>query len=86
MTASRDLPPQLRDLSSKAPPACVVVVDVGGEEFDVAPGGLLAEIGDERRHYIGVGRCRERTGRQGTSTFQMAVAGARDSDCGVAVA
>ena len=44
-------------------PARVVVVDVGGEEFDVAPAGLLAEVGDERRHYIGVGRCRERAGR-----------------------
>ena len=36
--------------------ARVRVADVGGEEFDVAPGGLLAEVGDERRHYIGVGR------------------------------
>ena len=36
-------------------PARVVVVDVGGEEFDVAPAGLVAEDGDERRH-IGVGR------------------------------
>ena len=43
--------------------ASVVVVDIGGEEFDVAPSGGVAKIGDERRHYIGVGRCRERAGR-----------------------
>ena len=36
-------------------PARVVIVDVGGEELDIAPAGLVAEIGDERRHYIGVG-------------------------------
>src|ERR1700720_2861305 len=32
--------------------ARVIIVDVGGEEFDVAPAGM----GDEGRHYIGVGR------------------------------
>ena len=32
--------------------ARVRVTDVGGEKFDVAPGGLVAEIGDERRHDI----------------------------------
>ena len=41
-------------------PARVVIVDVGGEELDIAPAGLVAEIGDERRHYIGVGRGNER--------------------------
>ena len=30
-------------------PARVVVVDVGGEEFDVAPAGGIAGGGDERR-------------------------------------
>lgn len=50
-------------------PACagvstarVRVLDVGGEEFDVAPAGGAAGMGDERRHYIGVGRGRECTG------------------------
>ena len=34
----------------------VRVADVGGEEFDVAPGGRIAEVGDQRRHtYICVG-------------------------------
>jgi hypothetical protein len=36
--------------------ARVIVVDVGGEEFDVAPAGLVVGMGDEGRHYIGVGR------------------------------
>ena len=37
----------------------MIVVDVGCEEFDVAPGGLVAAgIGYERRHYIGAGRRR----------------------------
>jgi hypothetical protein len=33
----------------------VRVADVGGEEFDVAPARLLAEIGDQHRHQVGVG-------------------------------
>ena len=40
-------------------PARVRVADVGGEEFDVAPGGLLAGVGDQRRHEmaaVGQGR------------------------------
>jgi hypothetical protein len=32
--------------------ARVRVADVGGEEFDIAPGGFLAEIGDQRRHDV----------------------------------
>src|SRR6202011_2737481 len=32
--------------------ARVRVADVGGEEFDVAPGCFVAEIGDQRRHDI----------------------------------
>ena len=40
----------------------VRVADVGGEEFDVAPGGLVAELGDERGHSIGVGLGREAGG------------------------
>jgi len=44
-------------------PARVVVVDVGGEELDVAPGGLFAAgVGDEDRHYIGAGRRRQGDG------------------------
>ena len=44
-------------------PARVGVLDVGGEEFDVAPAGRVAGVGDQRRHYIGVGRRGERAGR-----------------------
>ena len=33
-------------------PARVRVADIGGEEFDVAPSGFVAEIGDQRRHDI----------------------------------
>src|SRR5205807_654504 len=43
----------------KKPIACACVssagtrvTDVGGEKFDVAPRGLVAEIGDQRRHDI----------------------------------
>ena len=36
-------------------PARIRVADVGGEEFDVAPGGRIAGVGDQRRHQIGVG-------------------------------
>jgi hypothetical protein len=32
------------------------IADIGGKEFDIAPAGLVAEIGDQRRRYIGVGR------------------------------
>ena len=44
-------------------PARVRVADVGGEEFDVAPGGRLAGVGDQRRHEMAaVGRGRECAG------------------------
>ena len=33
-------------------PVQMRVADVGGEEFDIAPGGLVAEVGDQRRHDI----------------------------------
>ena len=33
-------------------PARVRVADVGGEEFDVAPGGLVAGVGDQRRDQV----------------------------------
>ena len=46
-------------------PARVRVADVGGEEFDVAPGGRLAGVGDQRRHEMGVGRGRELAGFEG---------------------
>ena len=40
----------------------VRIADVGGEEFDVAPGGRVAGVSDQRRHKMGdVGR-RERAG------------------------
>jgi hypothetical protein len=37
--------------------ARVRVVDVGGEEHDVAPTGGITGVGDQRRHYVGVGMC-----------------------------
>jgi hypothetical protein len=41
----------------------VIVVDVGGEEFDVTPVGGVADICDEgRHHYKGVGWGGERAG------------------------
>jgi hypothetical protein len=43
-------------------PARVRVADIGGEEFDVAPGGRFAGVGDQRRHEMAVGRGGERTG------------------------
>jgi hypothetical protein len=43
--------------------ARVVVGDIGGKKFDAAPAGLVAQGGDHRRHYIGVGRGGERAGR-----------------------
>ena len=44
-------------------PARVGVVDVGGEEFDVAPAGGVTLVGDERRHDMGFVRGDERTER-----------------------
>jgi hypothetical protein len=41
-------------------PARVRVADIGGEEFDVAPAGGVAGVGDQRRHYVGVARTGER--------------------------
>jgi len=38
----------------------VGIADVGGEEFDIAPAGVITEIGDQRRHdwrRAEVGRC-----------------------------
>jgi hypothetical protein len=32
--------------------ARVRVADVGGEEFDIAPSSLVAEIGNQRRHHV----------------------------------
>ena len=32
--------------------ARVRVADIGGEEFDIAPGGCVTEIGDQRRDDI----------------------------------
>ena len=40
--------------------ARVGIVDVGGEEFDVAPAGDVVFVSDEDRHYLGVGRPRGR--------------------------
>jgi hypothetical protein len=42
-------------------PARVRVADIGGKEFDIAPGGRLAGVGDQRRHQMAaVGQGRER--------------------------
>ena len=57
--------------------ARVIVVDVGGEEFGVAPVGLVAEVGDQRRHYIRVGRTLSlvicRVGRNATAPLRLSV-------------
>jgi hypothetical protein len=42
----------------------VAVVDVGGEEVDVAPSRRVAFVGDQRRDYIRVGRNREPAGEK----------------------
>ena len=34
-------------------PARIRITDIGSKEFDIAPRGFLAEIGDKRRHDIG---------------------------------
>ena len=52
-------------------PARVRVADVGGEEFDVAPGGLFAGVGDQRRHEMGVGRGRELAGLEGAGAATL---------------
>ena len=46
--APREKPVAGSDVS----PARVRVADVGREEFDVAPGGFVAEIGDQCRHDV----------------------------------
>jgi hypothetical protein len=42
--------------------AGVRISDIGGEEFDIAPGGRFAEAADQRRDQGAVGRGRERAG------------------------
>jgi hypothetical protein len=32
----------------------VRIADVGGEEFGIAPAGVIADVGDQRRHDPGV--------------------------------
>ena len=60
-------------------PACVIVVDVGGEELDVAPAGLVAAgIGNEGRHYIGVGRRRGRERGGWDDGGELVVGGCHD--------
>src|SRR5262249_29593243 len=59
-------------------PPDVVVVDVGGEEFDVAPAGLVAAgVGDQRGHYIGApGRgCDRRRSRRVDDGGELVVRG-----------
>jgi hypothetical protein len=41
----------------------MLVADVGGEEFHVAPAGGIAGGGDQRRDQVKSGRDRERAGR-----------------------
>jgi hypothetical protein len=36
----------------------VRITDIGGEEFDIAPASVVAEVRDQRRHY----ECRVRVG------------------------
>ena len=47
-------------------PARVRIADIRGKEFNIAPGGRLAGVGDQRRHQMAVvGRDRERAGFEG---------------------
>jgi hypothetical protein len=46
-------------------PSRVRVADVGGKEFNVAPARLLAGVGDQRRHHMGVRQGGERAGLDG---------------------
>jgi hypothetical protein len=48
------------DTRSSIGTAGVRVADIGGEKFDVALGGRVAGVGDQRRHQVAVGERRER--------------------------
>ncbi len=56
--AARLAPRQKIRAGAGVGPAGVWVADVGGEEIDVAPGGLFAGVGDQRRHTTEVDRVR----------------------------
>ena len=56
--------------------ARVRIADIGGEEFDIAPGGRLAGVGDQRRHKMGVDRGRELAGLEDRG--KMMVGGCHD--------
>ena len=49
-------------------PARVRIADIRGKEFNIAPGGRLVGVGDQRRHQMAVvGRDRERAGFEGAA-------------------
>ena len=48
-------PGEEADARTSVSAARIRVADVDGEEFDVAPGGRVAGVGDQRRHQAGVG-------------------------------
>jgi hypothetical protein len=56
------------------------VADVGGKEFDIAPAGSVAGVGDQRRHQgggVGVHRAREHAGRDDRRELVGLVRGVR---------
>ena len=50
--------------------------DVGGKELDIAPGGLVAGVGDQRRNHLHVG-CRHRGGLPPHENRELVIHGAR---------
>jgi hypothetical protein len=66
MAGSRSASGEKLVAGPRVSPARVRVADIRGEEFDVAPGGRLAGVRDQRRHQMGaVGQGRERAGLDG---------------------
>jgi hypothetical protein len=58
--------------------ARVRVADIGGEEFDIAPGGRLVGVGDKGRHKVAaVGQARGLAGFEGRG--KMMVGGCHNS-------
>ena len=51
--------------------ARIWIADVSGEEFDIAPGGRLAGVGDQRRHQIAVDWSCERAGLAGAGSCDI---------------
>ena len=60
-------------------PARVRIADVGGEEVDVAPGGGVAGVGDQRRHEMEIGVDRGREGGRFEGRGELVVMGCHDA-------